>query len=76
MDYRIGLRQIAHEIEKEIEQKYWEKWLALYPDMRKDTFISFAEFKEMHKPQKELDRNDKVRIDKMVEDIRKKVVSK
>lgn len=31
--------------EKINEQKEWEVWLALYPTMDKDTFISFEDFR-------------------------------
>lgn len=74
MDYRVGIRQVYHELEKEIDNKFWEKWLTLYPNMNKDNFISFTEFKELHKPQKKLIETDKERIDNMVDKIRKKVV--
>jgi len=44
--------------------------------MKQDTFISFTEFKEMHKPQKKVAQSDKKRIDKMVDGIRAGVVKK
>ena len=76
MDYRIGLRQVFYILEKDIEEKLWNKWLAIYPNMKQDTFISFTEFKEMHKPQKKVAQSDKKRIDKMVDGIRAGVVRK
>ena len=34
--------------EKQREQKHWQMWLARYPYMDKDTFVSFEDF---YKPQ-------------------------
>lgn len=72
MDYRIGLNQIIHEMEKEVERMFWEKWLTLYPNMNQENFISFDEFKTMHKPQEKLNESDKARIDRLVDNIRGK----
>jgi hypothetical protein len=35
--------------EKEIEQRAWELWLAMYPTMTKETFISYDEMLNMVK---------------------------
>ena len=72
LDYRVGLKQVTHEIDKEIERMFWDKWLTLYPNMNQDNFISFSEFKEMHKPQERLNESDKERIDRLVDNIRGK----
>lgn len=72
MDYRVGLRQVNHELKKEIEQSYWDLWKELYPNMNQDNFISFEDFKEMHKPQERLNESDKARIDRLVDNIRGK----
>ncbi len=74
MDYRIGFRQVNHEIEKQVEKVLWEKYLTIYPLMNKDNFITFNDFKEKHKPRKKLGASDKSRIDRQAETIRKKVV--
>ena len=29
--------------EREVEQKVWEMWLASYPNMTKDNFVSYEE---------------------------------
>ncbi len=39
--------------EKELEQHIWELWLAMYPTMTKDTFISYEEMLNHAKQQKE-----------------------
>ena len=39
--------------EKEIEQKVWEFWLAKYPHMTEDTYVSYEEMLNMVK-QKEV----------------------
>lgn len=42
--------------------------------MSNDNFVSFEEFKELHKPQRKLGQSDKKKIDDMVNKIRAKVV--
>ncbi len=39
--------------EKELEKRIWELWLAIYPTMTKDTFISYEEMLNQAKQQKE-----------------------
>jgi hypothetical protein len=40
-----GIEFINMALNKESEQKEWEMWLTLYPNMDKKTFISFEKFK-------------------------------
>ena len=76
MDYRVGLSQVLHAIYEEYENKIWGKWIAIYPHMNEETFISFDDFLDEHKPQKKLQQSDKDRIDRMVDAINAKVVKK
>lgn len=32
--------------QKEIEDKLWQQWLAIYPNMGEENFISFQDYKE------------------------------
>ncbi len=66
MDYRIGLNLIEESLDNELESKLWDKWLTLYPNMTEEEFISFDEFKDMHKPKKKI---NKKKIDKNVNKI-------
>jgi hypothetical protein len=70
----MGLRMVVNKINEINENKIWDKWIAIYPNMTQDNFISFDEFKEQHKPKKPLTESDKARIDKMVDSINDKVV--
>ena len=51
MDYILntnfaeGISIITKAKEKETDQIIWEMWLSLYPNMNKDNFISFNDFK-------------------------------
>lgn len=44
-DFESGFRLIEVAHEKDIEEKLWQQWLALYPNMTADNFISFEDFK-------------------------------
>jgi hypothetical protein len=40
--------------EKDLEDKLWQQWLAIYPNMSNENFISFEDFKkETFKPKVE-----------------------
>jgi hypothetical protein len=40
--------------EKDLEDKLWQQWLAIYPNMSNENFISFEDFKkEAFKPKLE-----------------------
>lgn len=36
---------LAHAVDKELEDKLWQKWLAELPNMDEKTFIPFEEYK-------------------------------
>jgi hypothetical protein len=46
LDVVYGLELIKKAYEKQIDKQLWQMWLAKYPYMDKDTFISFEKFKE------------------------------
>jgi hypothetical protein len=41
-----GLDFIKKAREKEIEERIWQAWVACYPNMNEDNFVSFEEFKD------------------------------
>jgi hypothetical protein len=43
MEISDFIDQFAKLREKELEQKTWELWLAAYPHMSKDNFVSYEE---------------------------------
>lgn len=53
-------------VEKNTERQVWEQWLAAYPNMTKETFISFNDyFKKMKQPQ---NTNDNRSDDEIIQD--------
>lgn len=44
IDDFVGIIKCA--MEKESDERLYQMWLAIYPNMDKDTFISFNEFKD------------------------------
>jgi len=70
MDYKIGFKLIDHALEESVENKLWDKWLTLYPNMTSDNFMSFDDFKEEHKPKQKLNKDDKKRIDDKVNKVK------
>jgi hypothetical protein len=56
MYWEDGITLINKAIEKRNEEKDWEMWIAIYPNMDKKTFISFDKFrgkKEVATPSKQ-----------------------
>ncbi|MEY2669790.1 MAG: hypothetical protein RLZZ577_106 [Bacteroidota bacterium] len=51
LDWQDGINQINKAVEKITEQKEWEMWLTLYPDMDKNNFMSFEKFRQKGKRQ-------------------------
>jgi len=49
--------------EKDIEDRLWQQWLALYPNMDEDHFTSFADFKKecMKPPAKKVDAKQAIK---------------
>ena len=45
MYWEDGITLINKAIEKRNEEKDWEMWIAIYPNMDKKTFISFDKFR-------------------------------
>jgi hypothetical protein len=51
MDFEQGFKLIKKAFDKREEEKAWQMWLTLYPNMNKDNFVPFSDFyKEMKKP--------------------------
>lgn len=46
MDLYYGFELIKKAYEKELGKKLWDMWLAKYPWMDKDNFVTFENFKE------------------------------
>lgn len=46
MPPRYGLDFLKKAREKEAEERIWSAWVACYPDMTKDSFVSFEDFKD------------------------------
>lgn len=74
LDYRMGLQYIEKIIRKELDDRMWEKWLALLPHMNDK--VSFDKFKEQHKPKtkksKKINNDDfKRRIDNALKGVTK-----
>jgi hypothetical protein len=42
----MGLKMLAYQIDIQQEKKVWDMWLSVYPNMDKDNFIPFSEYKE------------------------------
>lgn len=67
-----GINLINKAIEKRNEQRDWEMWISVYPDMDKKTFVPFEKFRGKKqtpgKPKKEL---TKAEIIAQAEEIRK-----
>lgn len=81
MEDFVGLVKVA--IEKEDEDRLYRMWLTIYPDMDKDTYISFGDFKnksygnktkeqradELRKGfQKQIERENKKSDDEVISD--------
>lgn len=50
-DFEDGFSLIEVALDKEIEEKLWQQWLCIYPNMSEDNFISFNDFlRESKKP--------------------------
>lgn len=45
MDYKSAIKLINKAYEKDLEDKVYQMWLTLYPNMDKNNFISFEDFK-------------------------------
>lgn len=44
MDFEDGFELILKAFEKREEEKAWQMWLTLYPNMTKEKFMSFSEY--------------------------------
>lgn len=49
---KLGNKMVAkiledknNELEKQIIDKEWDMWISLYPNMNKNTFVSFSDFR-------------------------------
>ena len=60
-----GIELINKAIEKRNEQKDWDMWLTLYPNMDKKTFISFDKFRG--KKQVKVINNTKLTKEEIIE---------
>lgn len=49
LDYDTGISLINKAYEKTIEQHDWDLYISIYPNMDKDSFISFEQFKNKKK---------------------------
>lgn len=58
------------------EKMIWEKWIAIYPNMTKETFIPFDEFLRKHEPIKKSSESEKQQAREKAEKIRRKMVKK
>ena len=58
MEWKDGLELINKALEKEEEQKDWEVWISIYPDMTEKNFISFRDYriKKNSPPKKEKEK--------------------
>jgi predicted metal-dependent hydrolase len=65
-----GLALINKAVEKQTDQKIWERWLVDYAKMSEETFVSFTDYKRKLAPQ--VSRKPKEDIIAMVEDIRRR----
>ena len=45
LDFELAIRVINKLYEDKMSTKLWEQWLAIYPNMTKESFISFEDFK-------------------------------
>lgn len=42
----VGFELIKKAYEKQAEEKIWQMWVSIYPNMDKEHFISFKDFKD------------------------------
>jgi hypothetical protein len=67
-----GIKLINKAIEKRSEQREWDMWISVYPDMDKKTFISFEKFKnKIYAPKQTQNVLTKNEIIEKSEEIRK-----
>lgn len=52
MDMDFNLELFIHAIEKNVENDLWEMWKLQFPNMDKETFISFEDYKNTLKAKK------------------------
>ena len=45
LEFEEGYEIISKALEKEVEEKLWDRWLIDYRNMTKDSFISFEDYK-------------------------------
>lgn len=53
MSWIDGINLINKAAEKRSEQKEWEMWISIYPNMDKNTFVPFEKFRSKAQPQKQ-----------------------
>lgn len=58
MPFRKGRKLLITILENEQKEKSWQVWLAKYPQMDSETYISFDEFYRQNKLQKVVKRTD------------------
>lgn len=55
---------IKNALEKDAEDKLWQKWLAELPHMNEQTFVSFEDYKKKHyKPKNTTQTDDEILAD-------------
>jgi hypothetical protein len=48
LEFKQGLALINKAHEKILDDKMWDKWVSIYPNMDDKTFVSFEDFKKQH----------------------------
>lgn len=73
MEFKEGYKFIKKVYDKELEEKAWQMWLVQYPNMTKNNFLTFNEFKEKIIPPK-IDKSiNKEDLIKQAEEIERKI---
>ena len=70
MDWKSGFDLIFKGYEKQAEERIWQMWLARYPHMNKDNFVTYNDFKEKMKPQEPIKQHSKEELLKLYFDMR------
>jgi hypothetical protein len=71
LDWQDGISQINKAVEKISEEKEWQMWLTLYPNMDKNTFMSFEKFRQKGKKQSVETKISDKEILKKAEEVKK-----
>ena len=46
LPFMVGLKFIRKAIDENTDKRIWQMWLAIYPHMTKENFISFEDYKK------------------------------